>query len=173
MPCTTEALTDLTVCTLPRRNLLRLCEHTPQLALCLATRLATETISDWRLLCGLGTCSAVERIARLVLALYSRISSPGDIGQTEITLPISQGLIADATGLTAVHVCRMLKDMRNAGLLTFTRGHLHLIDLARLADMAQMGDIVPPQEPDGSSLPSSSHKACRPKPGQPERLFIQ
>lgn len=138
MPCTAEALTDLSVCTIPRRKLLTLCQRIPQLAIRLATILAAETTADWQRLGGLGRCNATERIARLLLELYQRLRS--GLGDGDVELPLNQTLIADATGLTPVHVCRTLKEMRADGLLAFDRGRLHLGDPAKLAAIAQLGD---------------------------------
>lgn len=143
MPCMVEALTDLTVCPIPRQSLIRFCQTAPELALRMASLLAAETISDWRLLGGLGTCNAAERIARLLLALCQRQSGTG-ASVDEFALPISQTLIADATGLTSVHVCRTLKEMRAEGLLSFTKGRLRVMDWPRLANLAEMTETPTP-----------------------------
>lgn len=138
MPCTVEALTDLTACPIPRQSLMRLCQTTPELMLRIWSLLAAETISDWRLLGGLGTCTATERIARLLVALCQRQIRETGAGVEEFALPISQTVIADATGLTSVHVCRTLKEMRAAGLLSFAKGRLRVMNWPRLADLAEM-----------------------------------
>ncbi|WP_448207454.1 Crp/Fnr family transcriptional regulator [Azospirillum sp. sgz302134] len=158
MPCTVEALTDLTVCPMPRHALMRFCQQAPNVALRMTSLLAAETISDWRLLGGLGTCTATERIARLLIALYTRQrrKTASDVPASDmpgVALPISQVLIADATGLTPVHVCRTLKEMRTAGLLSFAKGRLRVLDWARLTELAEMGDAMARQ---GASTPSSS-----------------
>lgn len=153
MPCTVEALTDLVLCPLPRQRLVRLCESVPTLALRMASLLAAETISDWRLLGGLGTCNAEERIARLLLALHSRHHKEARNEDGDIVLPVSQTLIAEATGLTAVHVCRTLKDMRAAGLLAFSRGHLQVMDWRRVIDLAGVDDARRPMP--GNGLPGN------------------
>ena len=138
MPCTVEALTDLTACPIPRQSLMRFCQTAPELTLRMWSLLAAETISDWRLLGGLGTCTAAERIARLLFALCQRQLREAGGGVDEFALPISQTVIADATGLTSVHVCRTLKEMRAAGLLSFTKGRLRVMDWQRLAGLAEM-----------------------------------
>lgn len=148
MPCTVEALTDLSVCSLSRSQFLRFCEKAPNVALRMASLLAGETISDWRLLGGLGCCTAAERIARLLLELGERQHRVGaheaPARDGDAVLPISQIQIADATGLTPVHVCRTLKEMREAGLLTFARQHLHVLDRSRLIALAGIEDEAPP-----------------------------
>ncbi|MFC5357888.1 Crp/Fnr family transcriptional regulator [Azospirillum himalayense] len=145
MPCTVEALTDLIVCPMPRPSLMRFCQQVPNVALRMASLLAAETISDWQLLGGLGTRTAAERIARLLLALYNRQRERTAPDISDVTLPISQVLIADATGLTPVHVCRTLKEMRTAGLLSFAKGHLRVLDRMRLTELAEMNDATAPQ----------------------------
>jgi CRP-like cAMP-binding protein len=142
MPCTVEALTELTVCPMPRQALMRFCGGAPSVALRMASLLAAETISDWRLLGGLGTCSAAERIARLLLALYERQCRTDSADTGDVVLPISQTLIGDATGLTSVHVCRTLKEMRDAGLLRFAKGRLQVLDWRRLTGLAEMSHSV-------------------------------
>lgn len=142
MPCTVEAVTELIVCPIPRRKLLQLCQEVPTLALCIASQFATETITDWQLLGALGTCNAAERIARLFLTLCNLQRREDASNTPDLVLPISQTIIADATGLTAVHVCRTLKEMRLAGLLTFAKGRLRVLDWARLARLAEMKDVA-------------------------------
>lgn len=149
MPCTVEALTDLTACPIPRQSLMRFCQTAPELTLRMWSLLAAETISDWRLLGGLGTCTATERIARLLVALCQRQNREtgacvDDARVDEFALPISQTVIADATGLTSVHVCRTLKEMRAAGLLSFTKGRLRVMDWPRLAGLAEMSETPAP-----------------------------
>jgi CRP-like cAMP-binding protein len=61
-----------------------------------------------------------------------------------VSLPLSQVHIADATGLTAVHVCRTLKRMRQEGLLDLQKGRLVLLDQQRLAEIAQLDLPEPP-----------------------------
>jgi CRP-like cAMP-binding protein len=145
MPCTVEALTDLVMCPVPRQQLVRFCQHAPDVALRMASLLASETISDWHLLGGLGTCTATERIARLLLALGSRQRQNDAVNALDIALPVSQTLIADATGLTPVHVCRTLRGMRTDGLLVFTKGHLRVMDWGRLIEIAGMSGAGTPQ----------------------------
>lgn len=159
MPCTMEAVTDLTVCPIPRPSLMRFCQSAPELALRMASLLAAETIADWRLLGGLGTCNATERIARLLLALCQRQSHAFDTCEEEFALPITQTLIADATGLTPVHVCRTLKEMRAAGLLSFLKGRLRVMDWSRLAKLAELTETWAPDPPFLIPRPPPAHEA--------------
>jgi CRP-like cAMP-binding protein len=46
--------------------------------------------------------------------------------------PLTQYHLADVLGLTAVHVNRVLRHLREDGLVTFQRGHVTFLDFGRL-----------------------------------------
>jgi transcription initiation factor IIE alpha subunit len=50
--------------------------------------------------------------------------------------PLTQNDLADATGLTAVHVNRTLQELRRDGLIELDRKQLQIIDLERMMDVA-------------------------------------
>jgi DNA-binding transcriptional regulator LsrR (DeoR family) len=50
--------------------------------------------------------------------------------------PLSQYLLADALGLSAVHVNRVLRELREDGLLTFQKGRVVFDDYAALVEFA-------------------------------------
>jgi CRP-like cAMP-binding protein len=56
-------------------------------------------------------------------------------------LPLTQLDLADATGLTSVHVNRMLRELREQGLLTFRSGLVTIHDWERLQDAAEFDPI--------------------------------
>ena len=51
--------------------------------------------------------------------------------------PLTQYLLADAIGLSAVHVNRVLRHLREMGLLTFRDGFVTFDDYARLTEFAE------------------------------------
>ena len=85
----------------------------------------------------LGRRRADERIARLILRLADKIAKRNiERGQT-IEFPLRQRHIADATGLTPVHVSKVLGELQRAGLLEISSRSLTIIneaELQRLAD---------------------------------------
>src|SRR5690606_11991634 len=89
--------------------------------------LATE-----QLLTTLGRRSAPERIACLVLHLYSRLAQRNQTDGAKFDMPLRLTDIADAVGLTPVHVSRTLAAMRQQQLFAFSGGKAHIIDEARL-----------------------------------------
>jgi len=82
--------------------------------------------ADERLL-DLGRRSAFDRVRRLLAGIIHRLQARGFSGPA-YPLPLTQLHIADATGLTPVHVGRILGEMRQNGLLEQTRGRLMLHD---------------------------------------------
>ena len=68
----------------------------------------------------LGRMNAMERIGDLMLELQERLAM-SDLAQAgSYELPITQETLADALGLTAVHVNRMLQAARRAGDLIWS-----------------------------------------------------
>ena len=50
--------------------------------------------------------------------------------------PLSQYMLADALGLTAVHINRIMRQLREKGLLTFRTGQVIFDDFDRLVELA-------------------------------------
>jgi CRP-like cAMP-binding protein len=66
---------------------------------------------------GIGRRTASQRIAHLFCELFVRLRSLGIADTEGFQLAITQAEIADALGLTSVHVNRVLKELRTAGLI--------------------------------------------------------
>lgn len=80
----------------------------------------------------LGRRTADERIARLMLTLMARLDARGLVRDLSFSFPLRQRHIADATGLTPVHVSRVIGSFRNAGLIEITGRSLKILNLAEL-----------------------------------------
>ena len=92
------------------------------------------TLRAW--IVSMGRRSSLERIAHLLLELYRRASDVGLAGGATLALPLSQAVLADAVGMTSVHVNRMLKELRRSGAVTLQRGVLNISDAAALVRYA-------------------------------------
>ncbi len=86
----------------------------------------------------LGRRSAQERIARLILGLARRLRHRGLQWQGEFPFPLTQQHIADAMGLTQIHVSRILKVFRKAGIMKLSHGILAMYDTLALHHIADM-----------------------------------
>lgn len=89
---------------------------------------------EWTL--NIGQRTAYERIAHLLVELYLRLRSVGLTQGNSCDFPLTQTDIADATGLTAVHVNRTLQELRGDRLIVLERKRLTIPELKRLMDVA-------------------------------------
>jgi CRP-like cAMP-binding protein len=85
-----------------------------------------------QLIVDLGRRTADERIARLILNLVDRLvkrnMAHGE--PLEVEFPLRQHHIADATGLTPVHVSKVLTEFRRSGLIKISERSLTILDPA-------------------------------------------
>ena len=134
-----EAVTDVHYRTFKRRELKNLLfKQTEFLEKVLNSWIEEETRTD-RLIVDLGRRSGEERVARLVLDLAQRLRAR-DMMQdsTRIDFPLRQHHIADATGLTQVHVSKVVSDFRRSGLVDFHQRSLTILDIEGLRRRANV-----------------------------------
>lgn len=84
----------------------------------------------------MGRRSSLERVAHLTCELYVRATAIGLVEDKELVMPLSQMMLADALGMTTVHINRVLKELRIAGVMGLRRGALTILDPARLVAIA-------------------------------------
>ena len=82
----------------------------------LAQLIDEGTLRAW--ITSIGRRSSIERVAHLMCELYLRARNIGLGGDMHLVLPLSQIVLADALGLTPVHINRVLKQLRLAGAMT-------------------------------------------------------
>ncbi|CUX81269.1 cAMP-binding domain of CRP or a regulatory subunit of cAMP-dependent protein kinases [Roseibaca calidilacus] len=87
-------------------------------------------------LVNLGRRSAEERMAHFLLELGARLKLVGIGNKTGFDCPLTQYHLADVLGLSAVHVNRVLRQMREQGLVTFQKGRVTFDDFAGLVRLA-------------------------------------
>ncbi|MES3154450.1 Crp/Fnr family transcriptional regulator [Sphingomonas faeni] len=87
-------------------------------------------------LLSLGQRTSVERTAHLICELYLRSRRAGLVEGSSFIAPLTQDQIADMIGMTAVHVNRMLKEIRQSGLAEMSRHTVTVFDLPSLMSMA-------------------------------------
>lgn len=91
----------------------------------------------------LGRQTAYERICHLLLELRDRLSDVGLDHGGAFRLPLTQEVIADATGLSVVHVNRILQRLRKEGLLDLRSGRAMILDPQRMSLAADYHRPVP------------------------------
>ena len=66
-----------------------------------------------------------------------RLGIVGLAPNDSFTLPLTQIELGDALGLSAVHVNRVLQELRGEGLLTWQNQTVHILDWPRLQHRAE------------------------------------
>ena len=84
----------------------------------------------------LGRQTAYERVAHFLLELQRRLEMTGLGGRQRFPMPLTQEVLADALGLSIVHVNRTLQQLRREGLIELRSGVALLLKPERLADIA-------------------------------------
>ena len=99
-----------------------------------------DTVVDGSILAkwaaNLGRKQAVPHLAHLFCEMGIRMEQVGLGSRTDFDLPVTQSQLADAVGLTTVHLNRSLKALREQGL-TFNRGRARMEDWSHLAELAE------------------------------------
>jgi CRP-like cAMP-binding protein len=135
-----EAITDVQYHLAPRDTLTAAeCRDGQMSGRIEALRMRDKMRSD-HLIVDLGRRSAEERIARLILNLAARLNERGALKHSplEMEFPLRQHHIADATGLTQVHVGKVLSRFRRDGIVLIGGRTLTVADEAQLRRAADM-----------------------------------
>lgn len=124
-------ITDSRVAFVPRGKMLELADQ-PRIARALwwANLVDEAVLRSW--LVNLGRRDAFERVGHLFCEMYARLRNIGLAQGGAFELPLTQEELADALGLTSVHVNRTLKRLRQEELVTFQRQQIAITDIARL-----------------------------------------
>jgi CRP-like cAMP-binding protein len=85
----------------------------------------------------LGARQALGRIAHLLCELAIRLELVGLLDNGSFHLPFTQRDVADACGLSVVHVNRTLQELRREGLIEWQNHTVQLLDRAKLEDEAE------------------------------------
>lgn len=103
-------------------------------ALWWATLVDEGVLREWVL--NVGRRDAFERIAHLLCEIHARMRMVGLVEDDRLALPLTQEQLADATGLTAVHVNRTLQRLRKENLIEVGSGMLTVLDVGALREAA-------------------------------------
>ena len=89
----------------------------------------------------LGRQTAYERLVHLVLEFHSRLQAIHMVDGDSFSLPLTQEILADALGLSVVHINRTLQQVRRDRLLDMRGGQ---VTLRQMELMRAMADWTPP-----------------------------
>jgi CRP-like cAMP-binding protein len=104
-------------------------------ALWWSTMTDSAVLRQW--IVGHGSRDARERLAHLFCELLIRHRIVGETTDETFAFPLTQEDLADATGMSTVHVNRVLQQLRAEGLIELKRKSLTILDPERLKSVAQ------------------------------------
>lgn len=132
------SITTVSYSSVSQASLLDAVLHSPRLGVYLWWLEAQEAALLRAHLFVVGRMRAIERVAYLVWELWSRISLLQREPLAAFDMPASQEMLADATGLSVVHVCRTLGQLEREGLLKRQGHNYQVLNPARLRELAQV-----------------------------------
>lgn len=107
--------------------------HTqPRLGAALYWQLAQEETIISEHLVNIGRRDAYTRLGHLYVELYWRLDAVGLVQDSTYTAPLSQNMLADALGLSFVHVSRTLRRLRQDGLMEVNGSQVIIYNLTAL-----------------------------------------
>jgi CRP-like cAMP-binding protein len=134
------AITDCRVAQIPHPVVRRLLDGHPRLAQLIwhQTMLDSSVFREWVL--NLGARRADERLAHLLCEVRTRLNELGMVNGGAFELPLNQSDLADAIGVSTVHLNRVMQELKKRGLISLGRRTVTISDWQGLV---RAGDFDP------------------------------
>lgn len=128
-----QALTRAEIALIPREAIMELAVARPSVGFTLwyDTLVDGSIFREW--IANVGRRDARTRLAHLLCEIGIRFEAAGLGSRDQYQLPMTQEQIADATGLTSVHINRTLKGLERDGLITRSNRSVGIADWDALA----------------------------------------
>jgi CRP-like cAMP-binding protein len=171
---TIKTLTPAVIAPIPIARVLALVDSHPQLSARLFWRLSLESTILAERLIAVGRRPARERVAHFLLELLTRLQAVGLAGERSYRLPLTQEMLGDALGLSIPYLNRVLRELRNEGLVRIKDQVVSIDDVEELAAMVDfersylrplsLADLVAgaASRPAAAPPPSINRKPFRP-----------
>lgn len=126
------SITPVRIAELSREDLRPMLGH-PGIAQALWREALVQSAIQREWIVNMGQRTALQRIAHLFCELFFRLNAAGMIAGNSFEFPVTQTDLADASGLSIVHINRMLRALREARLLECRGRTVTIPDIAALA----------------------------------------
>ena len=132
----TWAIADCTLAYMDHGDLNQFCDENPRLAKFLwrTTLVDAAVHREWTM--NVGLRDALSRMAHLFCEILLRMETIGRAEDGRCAFPVTQEDLGEATGMSNVHVNRVLQDLRGQGLISFAKGRLTVHDRDGLVELA-------------------------------------
>lgn len=91
---------------------------------------------EW--IANIGARDAIARIAHLICEIEARLAAVGLVSDNSFNVPFTQRNLADACGLSNVHVNRTLQELRTRGLIVWEG---RTVTIVKRSDLETVGDF--------------------------------
>lgn len=135
-------ITACRVVSVPHERLTALTERWPHLGrlLWFSTLLDAAMHREW--IFRIGRLPAIGRVAHLICETHARLQAVGRVEHGSFDFPLTQQDLAEACGLTSVHVNRTLARLRKDGLVTIPPA-TRRVTIHDLPALARLGEFDP------------------------------
>lgn len=131
------ALTDVTVANAPHGRLRKITEEHPHLTRVLWLDTIVDAAIHRQWIAAMGRRTGLAKLAHLLCELYVRLEIVGQARDHWFELPLSQPVLADSLGLSAVHISRLVGELRDEGLVQWTHAGVTIVDWDELVAVAE------------------------------------
>jgi CRP-like cAMP-binding protein len=142
MPAGIQAVVHTRLLRLAPDVVRRAAAEDPQVADALLRELADRVFSFIQEIAGSAFTSVRQRVARHLLDLAAQESRTAPGTPAVLTVPLSQWQLAEAVGTVREVVVRVLRDLRESGVIRTHVGHIEILDPIQLSQ-EQGGTLVP------------------------------
>ena len=101
-----------------------------------ATLVDEAFLREW--LVNIGRRSSEQQLAHLFCELYVRLRAVGLTDDEPFRMPFTQNTLGNLLGISAVHVQRTMRSLREADLITLQDRHIRLVDYRALAELGEI-----------------------------------
>jgi CRP-like cAMP-binding protein len=109
------------------------------------TLIDSAMFREW--IVNVGQRPAPARLAHVMMELRERLKMIGRVDGASFEMPLTQEQIGEALGITAVHANRVIKQLREDGVVEFHRGRVNVLDEAKFLELADFDDRYLHQSP--------------------------
>lgn len=131
-----QAITPVSICAYPAAEVPQLLNRYPDVQRHVLDVLVKDRLEREERIVALGARLAIQSFACFVLDLHDRLAGCGLLSGEGFSCPLTQEMIADALGMTKVHVSRTLATLRRQGIVDLKGGQMVLQDVPALRRLA-------------------------------------
>lgn len=132
-----KAVTDVEAVSIHEGKFADMVVHRPDGMTALCNEIGLQSAINAEHCLTLGRKTAAEKLTQLFSEISYRLGAVSGTGSSDVPMPLTQQHIADILGLTPIHVNRVMRDLRDAGIVTVRARRMIIPDLGRMQRLAQ------------------------------------